>query len=448
MSDTFEKFCNKHMIENRVCGVAYTLDDSQPVICTHIGDQPLFYLDEEIIDEEEDYLNIEELAEIAKEIQTLKHEITGMDDAGIYLAEKTMALFNEFSDNMNDISTMADLYEIHGNETPQERISAIKELLEESRLAAAYLNVADKHNVQIIISEQIETAFYDRRSGTILLYPYMDLADQVLLVARELRRHWQHRQGVLLNPLAFSPEHAILVNRAQDADLIASVIRIAWELQLAGKRDVWQRVENSPMADLARAFAREAFIDFRTLNNGEACTSLFEAWFLSERCRQKDKVIIQSMLADQNSYTLGDEKSSYNVTVELIAALGEMPFGKNYLSKYAQIIIDDPIFMEVRDRSSANFLWFIKFERSFKQAEQELQYDSDLSTHDIRHGLCNSESQDSKNDPQLFSSADIIQLYEHAPTREYNKKSIKGKKNDESANGKVIEMRQWSRSEF
>jgi hypothetical protein len=31
------------------------------------------------------------------------------------------------------------------------------------------------------------------------------------------------------------------------------------------------------------------------------------------------------------------------------------------------------VFSEVRDRSNANFLWFVKFESAFSQAEQELQ---------------------------------------------------------------------------
>ncbi len=447
MSDTFENFCNAHKLQNRVCGVAYTMDDKQPVVCTHIGDQPLYYLDEEIIDEpDDDLFDIEDLGEIAKEIQTLKQEIMGEDAPSKYVEEKTIDSYCEFADNMNDVNTMADLAELHNTQDAEVRIAQITELLEESRMAASYLNVADKHDVTIKISEQVETAHYDRRSGTILLYPHMELIDQALLVARELRRHWQHRQGALLNPLSFQAEHAVLVNRAQDADLCTAMIRVAWELQLAGKRDVWERVENSPMGDLARAFAREAFIDFRTLNNGEASTAVFEAWFMSERCRQKDKEVIRSMLSDHGGYTIPDEQSSHHITVELMAALGEVPFGKNYLGKYAHIIIDDPIFMEVRDRSSANFLWFIKFERSFKHAEQELQRESDLSTHGARHGLFNQDSQDHEND--ITSGADIIQLFEHAPKHEQIKKCANGGKNNRNAGGNVIDIENWSRDEF
>ena len=67
------------------------------------------------------------------------------------------------------------------------------------------------------------------------------------------------------------------------------------------------------------------------------------------------------------------ETDAQMITPTLISALGSMPYGKNYLSDHIDIIMNDPIFTDVRDRSNANFLWFIKFERSFKETEQELQ---------------------------------------------------------------------------
>jgi len=440
MSDSYKDFCNAHMIEHRVCGVAYTINDFQPVICTHIGDQPLYYFDdEEIIEEEEGLFDPEELGMLAHEVNALKEEILGFDDPATYVEERTMIAHTEFKENMEDLSFMNDFYITKSQQ--EERLDEIMAILSESRLASSYINVAEKYGVEIMMSEQVEKAFYDRRSGMIYVYPHMNMLDQVLLISRELRRHWQHRQGALINPLRFIPENAILINRAQEADLVVSVIRIAWELQLAGKRDVWERVENSPLSDLARAYAREAYLDFRTINNGTASASVFEAWFLSERCRQKDKKIIQQMLADHNGYVFENDQSSYKVTAELISALGEMPFGKNYLAQHAHVIMDDPIFAEVRDRSNANFLWFIKFERTFKEAEQELQSESDLSTHDVRHDLYNIKGQDKNNG--ITHTADIIQLFEHPQANRVTGKNKKvagqgGKGAD------VISIEHWS----
>jgi hypothetical protein len=79
------------------------------------------------------------------------------------------------------------------------------------------------------------------------------------------------------------------------------------------------------------------------------------------------------MLSDYRGYVFEGEQPSQAVTAELVATLGSMPFGKNYLAPYVQTITSDAVFTEVRDRSNANFLWFIKFERSFRETEQELQ---------------------------------------------------------------------------
>lgn len=442
MSDNYENFLNARMIQDRVCSVAYTLNDTQPVICTYIGDQPLFYFEEEIIEDEE-LFDPSELGMLAHEIQILKEEINALETPSFNISEQTMKNFESFAEN-------AESFDIDFCLAPGEqlvRLESIIKTLEQSRLAAAYLNVAEKHNIKIKMSDQVEQAFYDRRSGTILLYPHMDEEDQILLVARELRRHWQHRQGALINPMMFQPENALLINRAQEADLTVSVIRIAWELQLAGTRNVWERVENSPLSDLARAFAREAFMDFRTINDGSAAAAVFEAWFLSERCRGQDKKIIQAMLADYNGYVFNNEAASENVTAELIAALGSMPFGKNYLSAHAAIIMEDPIFTEVRDRSNANFLWFIKFEKSFKESEQHLQSESDLSTQSVDQGGLNTKSQDFNY--ERTQSADIIQLFEYqSETDNKTRKSFffsRRAKQGESA--EIIDLQIWSKQQ-
>ena len=435
MSKNYEDLCNEQNIQNRVCSVAYTLNDFQPVISTHIGDQPFFYMDEEDIIDEDDGYSVEELEILAREIKALQGEVAALENTSEFMPEDTMKLYTYFSENTRSLSE-EEIYTLTAQEQVT-RLAKIKEILGESRLAAAYLTCADKHDVSIKLCDQVQDAVYDRRSGTILLYPHMDMNEQILLTVRELRRHWQHRSGALINPLMFQPENAILINRALEADLVVSVIRIAWELQLAGLKDVWERVETSSLSDLSRSFAREAFMDFRTINDGTAAAAVFEAWFLSERCRQQDKKIIQAMLADYNGYVFSNDEASKQVSLELIAALGEMPFGKNYLATYANTIMDDPIFAEARDRSAANFLWFIKFERAFKETEQELQTESDLSTRDIRHDLLNDKSQGPIDDNK--QSADVIQLFEFQ-----DKQESKSRGANQSGSADVIHLSRWS----
>ena len=147
--------------------------------------------------------------------------------------------------------------------------------LRKSRLAAAFLDFAATFNMKFIFTAQEASAQYHKESGNILLNPHLPLADQLLVASRELRRLWQHRQGALLHPLTFQPDQAILINRAQSADLAVTMVRIGWELQLAGERDAWTRLETSSLGDMARAFARESYSDFRTLNNGTASCAVF-----------------------------------------------------------------------------------------------------------------------------------------------------------------------------
>ena len=433
MSDFFEIFSGKDVAQDRVCAVAYTLGNEQPVICTYISDQPFFYLDFEDEYEEEDnnLFDSSELQIYEEEITALKEEIMALENRVDVIPLSQEEKYRHFAENAESLCTEFSLSKAEREKIICKLISTLRE----SRLASAYLDLAEDKKIKILLSEQVESGFYDRKAGSIVLNPFMAEEEKILILARELRRHWQHRNGALINPLRFQPEHSVLINRAQEADLAVSIIRVAWELQLAGKRNVWERVENSPLNDLGRSFAREAYRDFRTVNNGIGAAAIFESWFLSERCRMKDRDIIQNMLADYNGYVFENIESSKNVTAELIAALGTMPFGKNYLAVHAVTIMDDPIFTEVRDRSNANFLWFIKFERTYKETERDLQIESDLSTHDDRHALYGKKGQDLNHGQG--HSARIIKISSKLKSR----KNPAGEQ--KSINGDVIHISNW-----
>lgn len=355
-----------------ICQVAYTLNNAQPVACTIIGEQPMFYMDfEEDSHDEDSFLDEAEIALLEKEVSKLKREIEEFERFSNFFDEGEEKKIQDFFDNM---ACIAGDTKIKNDDIAKAALKKnIIDIISASRAGSAYLEFATQYNISLTLSPQVEFACYDRKAGEILINPNQDIETMVLLTARELRRHWQHRNGALINPLVFQPDNAILINRLQQADLTTSIIRIAWELQLTGHKEIWDRVENSPMADLARAFAHEAFLDFRTINNGVASAAVLEAWFLSERCKNEDKQLIQQMLSDTQGYVFDSAEPMKSVTADLIAALGTMPFGKNYLAMHAMTIMDDTIFTDVRDRSNANFLWFIKFERSFRETEQELQ---------------------------------------------------------------------------
>ncbi len=371
----------------RKISLAYTLNNYQPVRCTIIGDQPLFFMDYEgayeadsfsagIEDHFADTAFHDSLESIEQGVEKLQQRVMKALDSESPLessfededrAAAALALFLQDS----DFATRAGSTET----TMSEDADYLLSLIAKSSSGAAMIENARKYETHFVMGGAVSSAQYDRRQNTVFINPHLSEADQVLLVSRELRRVWQHRNGALVHPLTFHPDQAVLVHRAQVADLCVAMVRVAWEIQLSGNIDAWERLENSSMADLTRAFAREAYMDFRSVNNGEASAAVFEAWFLSERCRQEDRRLIQQMLADYQGYVFENINPSTAVTAELILALGGQPGdkGKNYLSPYVQAIMNDALFTEIRDRSNANFLWFIKFERSFRETEQELQ---------------------------------------------------------------------------
>ena len=356
-------------LRNRVCRVSYVLNNTQPVRSTIIGNQPLFYMDDFACGVEDDeglFFDPAEISVLESEIESLRKEIQGFERLTSEYAHEPDRHYQYFLADKEIIAAARKKQSAHN-------IEALIDVLKSSRLAKEYLGCADEYKVKLAYSSQVETATYERKTGLILINPNMDHADQILLAVRELRRHWQHRQGALVNPLLFHPDNAILINRMQSADLMVAMVRVAWEMQLSGTRAAWERIENSSFADLGRAFAREAFVDFRTVNNGQAGAAVLESWFLSERCRHEDKKLIKQMLADYRGYVFDREEGHNTLTPALISALGTMPYGKNYLAAHVQTLLTDPVFNEVRDRSNANFLWFIKFERSFRETERDLQ---------------------------------------------------------------------------
>lgn len=371
------------------CFMAYTLNNTQPVVCTIVADQPYFYMDEEEHEFEDSILEDEDFAGIENDLVALRQKMEAYERMAQSFQHEPRRRLEEFS--AEAINITEECKAAPSMMDPADRIATY---ISASRMGKALLDFAHLHGVYIVESEFVGTARYDRDASKIFIHPALGEMESYLLVARELRRHWQHRKGVMLHPLTFHPDQAILINRAQHADLTIAMIRVGWELQLAGKREAWEYIENSPMGDLGRAFAREAFTDFRSLADGKASSAIFESWFLSERCRHQDKKLIQAMLADHQGYVFGNEDMSRTVSIELITALGQQPFGKNYLAPYAQMIMDDAIFTEVRDRSNANFLWFIKFERSFKETEQALQSGEDLTASGVLPGRIPSSEQE------------------------------------------------------
>jgi hypothetical protein len=267
---------------------------------------------------------------------------------------------------------------------PAENIVPVEELvaiLVSCSTGKALLEDKDADKIDIRYDVQSAGSQYYPSAGTrncvITLNPYRTKGDLLGLLTRELRRAWQHRHGALVNPLGFDPDEAILINRAQAADAFMISVRAAWELKLSGAQEAWNHLAGSPMADIGRIFEIKAQTDFRTLNNGEASRAAYDKFFEDYRTKVYDKRLIHQMLLDENGYMRkGGNTKSPRIDVDLFKRLGTMPMGKNYLSLASARMPTDSCYATVEDRSNANFLWFIKFERSFHIKELEMMQES------------------------------------------------------------------------
>lgn len=254
-------------------------------------------------------------------------------------------------------------------------IDELRDTIRKSRTGEVLLDGESGRGLKIYYDEQTQFAQFYPEARMITLNPNRPKGDLLNMLARELRRAWQLQNETLMNPLEFEPDEAILLNRAQQADTMLISIRVAWELKLSGEPEAWEFMAGAPYSDITRIYEVHAQSDFRSLNNGEAARAAYDKWFEDNRTKMFDKRIIHQMLLDESGYMKRTDHRR-SLSNELLIRLGDMPFGQNYLTLTGHRQPTDPDYAAVEDRSNANFLWFIKFERSFQEKERQMLEDS------------------------------------------------------------------------
>ena len=193
-------------------------------------------------------------------------------------------------------------------------------------------------------------------SGTLVVNNTRDIIEVALAAIKSIRTR--------RNPVhAYQIESLILYHRLIEADSLYWMFRWSWEKLLTG--------DEAPIAlyrsiydELAVAGTREAMGDFRSLKSGKCGQAVTETWFLTELCRAIDTRTIRGVLADYSHHKWVDE-----LPFEAALNIAELKGEVNYLSKVLRMMMVDPVFTEVRSRQDANFVWFLKFEGSFQEAE-------------------------------------------------------------------------------
>src|SRR5687768_13639291 len=85
----------------RRCRIAYTLNNDQPVRCTLLGEEPLFYMDHEgSFDDELEFEAAFNFDVIEKGIDNLKEKITALGRLDPYDQKPAAAIMEEYLDDL------------------------------------------------------------------------------------------------------------------------------------------------------------------------------------------------------------------------------------------------------------------------------------------------------------------------------------------------------------
>ncbi len=248
-------------------------------------------------------------------------------------------------------------------------VDILQELLSKSTIGETFLAGNKDGKVSLVIDEQIFGVSFHKRLKTIGIHRQMTYGEALYLTAKALRRSWLSLEGDALYALSYLPDDAVLMNRILEADCRVLAIWIAWELKLQSETDMWDFIIQSDDAAMAIAFCEKAKQNFTNLDNGEAAKAAFNTWFSSYSVKPADYEIIQNMLSDEKGYVFSSTQLPLTITVDLIHAIGQVPGGRNYIKAMEEKPLPETEYAVVRDRSNANFLWFVKFEKSFQETE-------------------------------------------------------------------------------
>jgi len=327
-------------------------DFGSTAMCNMIGDQPLFYIDDSA-DAEDDFLMIEGEIDTSMMLPTDEEFINKMR-AKLESYDKTAKALS-----VSEIQMPEQRFDFVFSklETKEKGLKSILDYGQKSAVFKSYLTFMIDRKIEIELTDDVQTSIYNRNTSKILLNPLLDELSACSALIKSMRTAWNHKQGVLVNPLSFQPEEAILVHRILNADLDVTKISFLWDLKLAGDDDAWLDAMTGADYDLCSAYAMEAMTDFRSIKGGLAPRATFEKWFLSARCKNFDRDIIQTMMGGHTDMDIDNADASRVIAMDVIAGLGNRPEGKNYIAPIVAQVMNDALFTEVRDRSNANFLW-------------------------------------------------------------------------------------------
>lgn len=342
-------------------------DYGQRALCNIIGDQPLFYIEDSATEDME-------LDELFKKIDHLEAQRDQLQkQIGLYDSVMTP----HSAETMSRAEDRFDL--LFAAETQKLTLDQILETACASGSFRSYYDCVIRTELAAItLDTRVEGTVFDSERKTITVNPHQALTEAATGLLTAMRQAFLYDQSAELKAVTMlQPQDAILVNRLIMADCDSLCAAFYWDMRLAGYHDIWAQALTGADYDLCAAYAMEAMMDFRALQTGQALRATVEKWFMSARCKGLDRKTVQVLMAQKDKEACYGELTSFTLLHDMIRVIGSRPAGENYLMPIISAVLSDSIFRDVRDRSTANFLWFVTFERRMADMEQELQIAAD-----------------------------------------------------------------------
>jgi len=204
-------------------------------------------------------------------------------------SEKTDDIKQRIKETIDDITSRL---------TPDEqcqdakRVTNIRRILGKSKTGKALLDWADKHEIRILIDDQLDpsnNAVYLQGTGIVLLSAYTNDAISVSYLAHELRHAWQDNKGwfSFFHKSDRSAHDLTMPLLLLESDAFAHQVQVAAELYLEGIKKPWLEIEkpslqtNAMYGEAFKNYRDTALEDVETIHNGRAMLECFDGWFKS-----------------------------------------------------------------------------------------------------------------------------------------------------------------------
>lgn len=278
------------------------------------------------------------------------------------LEKLKQAKIKEFTENVDNIVSK----QLYAMPTYGWAISILHQLEDIRYIVDNVVNISYKFSYQTELSYSYKT----EDGYVIAINPNNNMSTILFLLAKEYRNVWHLYTGMMVNPAAYKPKQAIIINRIQNIDPLTFAIKCAWELSLLGNQLLVSHVY-AHYQSYTHLFISEASGDFRKIRKGLAARLTAE--IISNnipKLKLIDHEIIGRML---NANLLLECNNSMDI--------------KKYVENYCNIPNVDTYFMDysedylcvIEDRNLANHLWFIEFELSFNARENALKDSNTLT---------------------------------------------------------------------